>query len=183
MKEWEWYKVQEILKKNNSTYALLINKRTVRLFNLYNWPKLLKDHLLELKQIRNIYPAFWRGYNQILLSSHNYSSKHVLRLISVNNCLWNALPQHLKDSTLCQAFKKCLKTHLFRLAHWGVVDYDSNYDNVQRFWTFYEWKWRYINSNYYIIIIINCQELLTYTVIRQEAKKDVRSISLPNNST
>ena len=34
-------------------------------------------------------------------------------------------------------------------AHWGVVDYDSNYDNVQRFWTFYEWKWRYINSNYY----------------------------------
>ena len=72
--------------------------------------------------------------------------------------LWNALPQHLKESTSCQAFKKCLKTHLFRLAHWGVVDYDSNYDNVQRFWTFYEWKRRYINSNYYyyyyIIIII-----------------------------
>ena len=63
--------------------------------------------------------------------------------------LWNALPQHLKDSTSCQAFKKCLKTHLFRLAHWGVVDYYSNYDNVQRFWTFYEWKRRYINSNYY----------------------------------
>ena len=63
--------------------------------------------------------------------------------------LWNALPQHLKDSTSCQAFKKCLKTHLFRLAHWGVVDYDSNYDNVQRFWTFNEWKRRYINSNYY----------------------------------
>ena len=63
--------------------------------------------------------------------------------------LWNAFPQHLKDSTSCQAFKKCLKTHLFRLAHWGVVDYDSNYDNVQRFWTFYEWKRRYINSNYY----------------------------------
>ena len=33
--------------------------------------------------------------------------------------------------------------------HWGVVDYYSNYDNVQRFWTFYEWKRRYINSNYY----------------------------------
>ena len=31
--------------------------------------------------------------------------------------LSNALPQHLKDSTSCQAFKKCLKTHLFRLAH------------------------------------------------------------------
>ena len=31
--------------------------------------------------------------------------------------LWNALPQHLKNSTSCQAFKKCLKTHLFRLAH------------------------------------------------------------------
>ena len=45
--------------------------------------------------------------------------------------------------------RPCLKTHLFRLAHWGVVDYDSNYDNVQRFWTFYEWKRRYINSNYY----------------------------------
>ena len=44
--------------------------------------------------------------------------------------LWNALPQRLKDSTSCQAFKKCLKTHLFRLAHWGVVDYASNYDNV-----------------------------------------------------
>ena len=28
--------------------------------------------------------------------------------------LWNALPQHLKDSTSCQAFKKCLKT---RAAH------------------------------------------------------------------
>ena len=63
--------------------------------------------------------------------------------------LWNALPQHLKDSTSCQAFKKCLKTHLFRLAHWGVVDYNSNYDSVQRFWTFYEWKRRYINANYY----------------------------------
>ena len=24
---------------------------------------------------------------------------------------------HMKDSTSCQAFKKCLKTHLFRLAH------------------------------------------------------------------
>ena len=45
--------------------------------------------------------------------------------------------QHLKDATSCQVFKKCLKTHLFRLAHWGVVDYDSNYDNVQRLWTFY----------------------------------------------
>ena len=31
--------------------------------------------------------------------------------------LWNALPQHLKDSTSCQAFKKCLKTHIFRFAH------------------------------------------------------------------
>ena len=31
----------------------------------------------------------------------------------------------------CQSFKKCLKIHLFRLAHWGV-DYDSNNDNVQR---------------------------------------------------
>ena len=47
--------------------------------------------------------------------------------------LWNAHPQHLKDSASCQAFKKCLKTHLFRLAHWDVFDYDSNYDNVQRF--------------------------------------------------
>ena len=28
-----------------------------------------------------------------------------------------ALPQHVKDSTSCQAFKKCLKTHIFRLAH------------------------------------------------------------------
>ena len=68
--------------------------------------------------------------------------------------LWNALPQHLKDSTSCQAFKKCLKTHLIRLAHWGVVDYDSNYDNVQRFWTFYEWKRRYINSNYYYYLLL-----------------------------
>ena len=68
--------------------------------------------------------------------------------------LWKALPQHLKDSTSCQAFKKCLKTHLFRLAHWGVVDYDSNYDNVQRFWTFSEWKWRYINSNYYLLLLL-----------------------------
>ena len=47
--------------------------------------------------------------------------------------LWNALPQHLKESTSCQAFKKCLKTHLFRRAHLGVVDYDSNYENVQHF--------------------------------------------------
>ena len=30
---------------------------------------------------------------------------------------WNALPQHLKDATSCRAFKKCLKTHLFRLAY------------------------------------------------------------------
>ena len=31
--------------------------------------------------------------------------------------LWNDLPQQLKDSTSCQAFKKFPKTHLFRLAH------------------------------------------------------------------
>ena len=31
--------------------------------------------------------------------------------------LWNTLPQHLKDSTSCQAFKKCLIAHLFRLTH------------------------------------------------------------------
>ena len=44
--------------------------------------------------------------------------------------LMNALPQHLKDSTSCQAFKKCLKLHLFGLAHRGFVDNHSNYDNV-----------------------------------------------------
>ena len=32
--------------------------------------------------------------------------------------LWNALPQQLKDSTSCQDFKKCLKTHLFRLTQY-----------------------------------------------------------------
>ena len=63
--------------------------------------------------------------------------------------LWNALLQHLKDSTSCKAFKKRLKTHLFRLAHWGFVDCDSNYDNVQHFRKFYEWKGRYINFNHF----------------------------------
>ena len=46
--------------------------------------------------------------------------------------LWNALPQHLKDSTSCQAFKKSLKTHLFMLDHCGFMNYNSNYDNGQR---------------------------------------------------
>ena len=40
--------------------------------------------------------------------------------------LWNAHPQFLKYSTSCQTFKKCLKTHLLRLANCGVIDYDSN---------------------------------------------------------
>ena len=41
------------------------------------------------------------------------------RAFSINSAhrLWNALPQHLKDSTSCQTFKKCLKRNLFRLDH------------------------------------------------------------------
>ena len=31
----------------------------------------------------------------------------------------------------------------------AFLDYDANYDNVQRFQTFYKWKWRYIDSKYY----------------------------------
>ena len=43
---------------------------------------------------------------------------------------------------------------------WALWTATQNYDNVLHFWTFYEWKWRYMNSNYYhyyynnIIIII-----------------------------
>ena len=108
-------------------------------------PKYIKELLVPYKPRRHL-----RSEAKGLLDEPRTRLKFGERAFSISAPrLWNALPQHLKDSTSCQAFKKCLKTHLFRLAHWGVVDYYSNYDNVQRFWTFYEWKRRYINSNYY----------------------------------
>ena len=108
-------------------------------------PKYIKELLVPYKPRRHL-----RSEAKGLLDEPRTRLKFGDRAFSISAPrLWNALPQHLKDSTSCQAFKKCLKTHLFRLAHWGVVDYYSNYANVQRFWTFYEWKRRYINSNYY----------------------------------
>ena len=113
-------------------------------------PKYIKELLVPYKPRRHL-----RSEAKGLLDEPRTRLKFGAFSISAPR-LWNALPQHLKDSTSCQAFKKCLKTHLFRLADWGVVDYDSNYDNVQRFWTLYEWKWRYINFNYYYFTIITC---------------------------
>ena len=108
-------------------------------------PKYIKELLVPYKPRRHL-----RSEAKGLQDEQRTRLKFGDRAFSISAPrLWNALPQHLKDSTSCQAFKKCLKTHLFRLAHWGVADYDSNYDNVKRFWTFYEWKRRYINSNYY----------------------------------
>ena len=44
-----------------------------------------------------------------------------------------------------------------------------NYDNVQRFWTFYEWKRRYINSNYYYYYMLcaSCTSLPSWTAMLQ----------------
>ena len=114
-------------------------------------PKYIKELLVPYKPRRHL-----RSEAKGLLNEPRTRLKFGDRAFSISAPrLWNTLPQHLKDSTSCQAFKKCLKTHLFRLAHWGVLDYDSNYDNVQRFWTVYEWKWRYINSNYYLLLDIH----------------------------
>ena len=119
-------------------------------------PKYIKELLVPYKPRRHL-----RSEAKGLLDEPRTRLKFGDRAFSISAPrLWNALPQHLKDSTSCQAFKKCLKTHLFRLAHWGVVDYYSNYDNVQRFWTFYEWKRRYINSNYYYYYV--CMYVRTY---------------------
>ena len=95
-------------------------------------PKYIKELLVPYKPRSHL-----RSETKGLLDEPRTRLKFGDRAFSISAPrLWNALPQRLKDSTSCQAFKKCLKTHLFRLAHWGVVDYDSNYDNAQRFWTF-----------------------------------------------
>ena len=87
-------------------------------------PKYIKELLVPYKPRRHL-----RSEAKGLLDEPRTRLKFGDRAFSISAPrLWNALPQHLKDSTSCQAFKKCLKTHLFRLAHWGVVDYYSNYD-------------------------------------------------------
>ena len=76
-------------------------------------PKYIKELLVPYKPRRNL-----RSEAKGLLDEPRTRLKFGDRAFSISAPrLWNALPQHLKDSTSCQAFKKCLKTHLFRLAH------------------------------------------------------------------
>ena len=76
-------------------------------------PKYIKELLVPYKPRRHLRPEA-KG----LLDEPRTRLKFGDRAFSISAPrLWNALPQHLKDSTSCQAFKKCLKTHLFRLAH------------------------------------------------------------------
>ena len=76
-------------------------------------PKFIKELLVPYKPIRHL-----RSEAKGLLDEPRTRLKFGDRAFSISAPrLWNALPQHLKDSTSCQAFKKCLKTHLFRLAH------------------------------------------------------------------
>ena len=80
-------------------------------------PKYIKELLMPYKPRRHL-----QSEAKSLLDEPRTRLKFGDRAFSISAPrLWNALPQHLKDdSTSCQAFKKCLKTHLFRLAHWGV---------------------------------------------------------------
>ena len=76
-------------------------------------PKYIKELLMPYKPRRHL-----RSEAKGLLDEPRTRLKFGDRAFSISAPrLWNALPQHLKDSTSCQAFKKCLKTHLFRLAH------------------------------------------------------------------
>ena len=76
-------------------------------------PKYIKELLVPYKLRRHL-----RSEAKGLLDEPRTRLKFGDRAFSISAPrLWNALPQHLKDSTSCQAFKKCLKTHLFRLAH------------------------------------------------------------------
>ena len=75
-------------------------------------PKYIKELLVPYKPRRHL-----RSEAKGLLDEPRTRLKFGDRAFSISAPrLWNALPQHLKDSTSCQAFKKCLKTHLFRLA-------------------------------------------------------------------
>ena len=76
-------------------------------------PKYIKELLVPYKPRRHL-----RSEAKGLLDEPRTRIKFGDRAFSISAPrLWNALPQHLKDSTSCQAFKKCLKTHLLRLAH------------------------------------------------------------------
>ena len=76
-------------------------------------PKYIKELLVPYKPSRHL-----RSEARGLLDEPRTRLKFGDRAFSISAPrLWNALPQNLKDSQSCQAFKKCLKTHLFRLAH------------------------------------------------------------------
>ena len=76
-------------------------------------PKYIKELLVPYKPRRHL-----RSEAKGLLDEPRTRLKFGDRAFSISAPrLWNTLPQHLKDSTSCQASKKCLKTHLFRLAH------------------------------------------------------------------
>ena len=76
-------------------------------------PKYIKELLVPNKPRRHL-----RSEAKGLLDEPRTRLKLGDRAFSISAPrLWNGLPQHLKDSTSCQAFKNCLKTHLFRLAH------------------------------------------------------------------
>ena len=76
-------------------------------------PKYIKELLVPYKPRRHL-----RSEAKGLLDEPRTRLKFGDRAFSISAPrLWNALPQHLKGSRSCQAFKKCLKTHIFRLAH------------------------------------------------------------------
>ena len=71
-------------------------------------PKYIKELLMPHKPRRHL-----RSEAKGLLDEPRTRLKFGDRAFSISAPrLWNALPQQLKDSTSCQAFKKCLKTHL-----------------------------------------------------------------------
>ena len=73
-------------------------------------PKYIKELLVPYKLRRHL-----RSEAKGLLDEPRTRLKFGDRAFSISAPrLWNALPQHLKDSTSCQAFKKCLKTHIFQ---------------------------------------------------------------------
>ena len=104
----EKYRYLTVSMRTGTKVLLLVNKALNGLA-----PKYIKELLVPYKPRHHL-----RSEAKGLLDEPRTRLKFGDRAFSISAPrLWNTLPQHLKDSTSCQAFKKCLKTHLFRLAH------------------------------------------------------------------
>ena len=85
--------------------------------------------------------------------------------------------QHVLDMP-----SRSVSKHTFcRLAHWGFVDYDSNYYNVQHFWKISKWEWRYISSTYYYYYCCCCYYYYYYYYYASINSTEVNWIDILNS--